>query len=246
MKKIKIFAFLFLATGLACFSQEENLKEREKQAAFNPTNTSFAKKEISYITLKNGDKIEGYIKGIGWKKGQVKEVVFEVSGEKKKKIPASEISELYALPSKFGQLSKMDSYFSDATKWGNQDVSDVVNKGYTCYTIQKVSLKNKKAEQEFLMQLVNPRFSKEISVFSDPWAKKTSSIGVGSLKLAGGIAKSYYLKKGDKMIWITKGNFMDYFEDLFYDNDKFKTKYSERKIKWSLLGVYILDYTEFS
>ncbi len=50
------------------------------------------------------------------------------------------------------------------------------------------------------MQLVNPRFSKVISVYSDPFAKETSSIGIGGLKLAGGIAKSYYLKKGEKMI----------------------------------------------
>ena len=246
MMRMKFFAILFIAAGFVSFAQEENLKEREKQAAFTPTSMTYAKKEISYLTLKNGDKLEGYVKGMGWKKGQIKEIVFEVSGEKKRKIPASEIAEFYTLPSKFGQLSKMNNYFSDATKWGNQDVSEVVNKGYTCYTVQMVSLKNKKEEQEFLMQLVNPRFSKIISVYSDPWARETASIGVGSLKLAGGIAKSYYLKKGDKMIWITKGNFMDYFEDLFYDNEQFKAKYADREIKWSLLGVYILDYTEFN
>ncbi len=39
---------------------------------------------------------------------------------------------------------------------------------------------------------------------------------------------------------------MDYFEDLFYDNEKFKLKYADRKIKWSLIGVYVLDYTEFN
>jgi hypothetical protein len=30
------------------------------------------------------------------------------------------------------------------------------------------------------------------------------------------------------------------------DNDKFKAKYADQKFKWSLLGVYVLDYTEFS
>ena len=144
-------------------------------------------------------------------------------------------------------MSERSNFFNDATKWGKSDASKYLSKGYTMYTNQLVSLKNKKKEAEYLMQVINPKFSQYIQVYSDPWAKETMSIGVGSLKLAGGIKKSYYIKKGgEKVLWLTKKDFDEHFASLFMDNDKFKAKYADHKFKWSLLGVYVLDYTEFS
>ncbi len=242
--KLKLLFVLFLAS-VTVFAQE-NLKEREKQARFDPGYETFSRKKTAYLTYKDGKKIEGKLKKTKTKKGQIREVYFEIAEKQVEKIPASEIKELYVYPSGFEKAGKFNNVFYDVSKWGNSSLSDVVNKGYSYYTNQKVSLKNKKAEAEYLMQLVNPRFSAVMQVFHDPFASKTGSIGVGGLKLAGGIAKSYYLKKGDKIVWLHKSDFKDFFEELFMDNDKFKAKYADKKIKWSLLGVYILDYTEFS
>ncbi|MFS4456088.1 hypothetical protein [Maribacter sp. 2304DJ31-5] len=242
--KLKLFA-LFFVTMSMCFAQED-LKEREKQAAFDPAYTSFSRKKPAYVTLKDGTKIEADIKGVTYKKGQITGLKLIQEG-KKIEISAADIANLYMAPSGLDKLSKQSNYFSDATKWGKTDASKHLNKGYTMYTNQKVSLKNKKDEAEYLMQVVNPKFSRVIQVFSDPFAKETSGIGVGSLKLAGGIAKSYYIKKGDeKVLWLSKKDFDDYFASLFMDNNKFKAKYADHKFKWSLLGVYVLDYTEFS
>lgn len=247
--KIKLVSLLIVMTSFFSFAQEEKeltLKEKEKIAYFEKGFSSYSRKKPAYITLKTGEKLEGHIKGLGRKKGQIREVKFENGNGDVTKIPASEIQELYMAPSNLEKLGAKSDFFSDATKWGKADINDVVNKGYTYYLNQNVSLKNKKKEQEYLMQMVNTKYSSKIQVFFDPWAGETASIGVGGLKLAGGIAKSYYVKKGDKMIWLHKRNLDDYFEMLFLDNEKFKKEYADKKIKWSLLGVYILDYTRFS
>ena len=242
--KFKFFTMLFFATVI-CFAQED-LKEREKQAAFDPAYSSYSRKKLAYVTLKSGEKIEADIKDVDRKKGQINEIKFIKPDGSKIRIMANEITELYMAPSGMEKLQQQSDFMNDATKWGKSDASKYMDKGYTMYTNQMVSLKNKKDEAEFLMQVINPRYSKYIEVYSDPWAKETMSIGVGSMKLAGGIAKSYYIKKGDeKVLWLTKKDFEDHFASLFMDNEKFKAKYADKKFKWSLLGVYILDYTEF-
>lgn len=242
--KSTLFALVFVST-LTCFAQED-LKEREKQAAFDPAYSSYSRKEPAYVTLKDGNKFEADIKDVDRKKGQINEIKFIKPDGEKIRVKADEVLDLYMSPSGLEKLSQQTNFINDATKWGKSDASKYLNKGYTMYTNQMVSLKNKKDEAEFLMQVVNPRFSQYIQVFSDPFAKETMSIGVGSMKLAGGIAKSYYIKKGDeKVLWLTKKDFDKHFESLFMDNDKFKAKYADQKFKWSLLGVYVLDYTEF-
>lgn len=243
--KVKVLLLLFFVSSIVCFAQE-SLKEREKQAAFDPAYSSYSRKKPAYVTLKDGTKIEADIKDVDRKKGQIDELKLIGADKKKIRIKAVDIADLYMAPSGLEKMQQQSNFMNDATKWGKSDASKYLDKGYTMYTNQQVSLKNKKKEAEYLMQVVNPKYSQFIQVFSDPWAKKTASIGVGSLKLAGGIAKSYYIKKGDeKVLWLTKKDFDKHFASLFMDNDKFKAKYADQKFKWSLLGVYILDYTEF-
>ena len=242
--KVKVISLIALFIGTMGFAQED-LAEREKQAAFDPAYSSYSRKKPAYVTLKDGTKWEGEIKGVGYREGQIDELKLVVDG-KKKKFAASEIQDLFMAPSGMEKLGQMSSFWNDATKWGRSDASEYFAKGYTMHTNETVSLKNKKKPEEYLMQTVNPRYSQIIQVFSDPWARETASIGVGSLKLAGGIAKSYYVKKDDSIVWLTKKNFDEHFDRLFNDNAQFKAKYTDQKIKWSLLGVYVLDYTEFS
>ncbi|MBT2162220.1 hypothetical protein [Zobellia barbeyronii] len=243
--KLQLVSMVLFMSGVVCFGQE-SLKEREQQAAFDPAYSSYSRKKPAYVTLKDGTKLEADIKDVDRKKGQINEIKFIKPDGEKVRVKAEEIVDLYMAPSGLEKLNNQGNFMNDATKWGKTDASKYMNKGYTMYTNQMVSLKNKKKEEEYLMQVVNPKYSQFIEVYSDPWAKQTASIGIGGMKLAGGIAKSYYIKKGDeKVLWLTKKDFDEHFESLFMDNDKFKAKYGGEKFKWSLLGVYILDYTEF-
>ena len=66
------------------------------------------------------------------------------------------------------------------------------------------------------MQLLNPSFSKNIKVYHDPLAKKSMSIGVGSLTLAGGNEKSYYIAKGKEAAFrLKKKNYYEEFNALW-------------------------------
>ena len=243
--KLKMSMLLFVSS-LVCFAQED-LKEREKQAAFDPAYSTYSRKKPAFVTLKDASEIEAQIKGVGRKKGQIAEIVLIGDDKKKIKIKADEIASLFMAPSGMEQLQQQSNFFSDASKWGKTDAAKYASKGYTMYTNEMVSLKNKKKPTEYLMQVVNPKFSNVMQVFSDPFAKESMSFGVGSLKLAGGIKKSYYIKKGEeKVLWLTKKDFDKHFHTLFMDNDKFKAKYADQEFKWSLLGVYVLDYTEFT
>ena len=145
---------MFFISGVMCFAQED-LKEREKQAAFDPAYSSYSRKKPAYVTLKDGTKWEGQIKDVDRKKGQIDELKLVVDG-KKKKFAADKITDLYMAPSGLEKLGAMDGFLSDATKWGKSDASEYLAKGYTMYTNEMVSLKNKKKPKEFLMQTVNP------------------------------------------------------------------------------------------
>ncbi len=57
----------------------------------------------------------------------------------------------------------------------------------------------KKKKLTLLLQLLNPGFPNKIKVLFDPYAGETASFGFGSIKLAGGGAKTYYFKKGENV-----------------------------------------------
>ena len=49
------------------------------------------------------------------------------------------------------------------------------------------------------MHSINPKCISFIQVYGDPIAKKTSGLGIGGFNVAGGLAKSYYFKKGEEI-----------------------------------------------
>lgn len=60
---------MLIMSGVVCFAQED-LKEREKQVAFDPVCTSYSRKKSAYVTLKDGTELEGDIKDVYRKKGR--------------------------------------------------------------------------------------------------------------------------------------------------------------------------------
>jgi hypothetical protein len=107
-----------------------------------------------------------------------------------------------------------------------------------------VSLKNKKKKKEYMMQLVNPTFSSHIEVFGDPFAKSTFSVGIAGLNVAGGLAKSYYIKKDGEIFWLRNKELEVRYETLFGDCEEFVKKYPKQDIKWRYFSEYIFEYTK--
>ncbi|MGM5631291.1 hypothetical protein O2K51_10355 [Apibacter raozihei] len=141
----------------------------------------------------------------------------------------------------------MQSFFGNVNNYGRKSLNKIVSQGYIYIKNQEVSIKNKKEKKEYLMQLINPEFSSIIEVYGDPMAKETGGVSFGGgPTIGGGVTKSYYVKKGDKVYWLEKKDFNDYYNELFGDCKEFMNKYPLESADWRNLGYLILEYTKLA
>ncbi|MDN5396395.1 MAG: hypothetical protein L0G05_07705, partial [Chryseobacterium sp.] len=69
---------------------------------------------------------------------------------------------------------------------------------------------------------------------------------MGYPQLGGGVIKSYYVKKGAKVMWLHKDDFDDHYDFLFVDNAEFMKKYPKNAVEWDYLSFLINEYTAMS
>lgn len=251
--KLKLFTIVFaLSCGFAFaqdkvkYSDEERdlLKTYFFSEGFNTPATS----KVSTVIMKDGSEHKGYCKGVVTKKGQIAQIVFKDSiTEKKETYDATQIKEAYLYASGWEKFGKVSQKFSNYGMGRRNSVSKLTSNDQIYFVNQKVSLKNKKTEQEFLMQLINPEFSHLISVYHDPFAKESSGFKMGpGPTIGGGVVKSYYVQKGDTIIWLPKSDFEENYEFLFGDNAEFMKKYPYNSINWDWFSALVLEYTNMS
>lgn len=221
-KLITAFAVLFLTANFA-IAQDKFLRAVE----------GFSTKKITYITLDNGKKVEGTFRNWKRKKGQILEIKIKDSKGNKKTYAADEIKTMYLPQSGLDKLGKSLEVISAPLDWqkdqDNNLDSDLLTDGYAYFEKVEAYIKKKK-KMNALMQLVNPSFENNIRVYFDPWADETISAGVAGVKLAGGIDKSYFVKKGNEVAYrLKKKDYKDQAGDLF---GKCKSVKSLMK-KWS-------------
>lgn len=252
--KVKFLSILFLMAFGAVFAQDkikyndEELKML-KTYYFNEGFNQPATKKVSTVILKDGTEHKGYCKGVSTKKGQINAIVFKDSvTEQTNTYEAANIAEAYLYASgmeKFGKVSQKMNNFG----MGRQNNMKKLTSNDQIYFVnQKVSLKNKSDDQEFLMQLVNPDFSSLISVYHDPFAKESKGFSIGGAPAIGGVGviKSYYVQKGGKVMWLPKSDFEENYDFLFGDNAEFMAKYPYKSINWDWLSALVLEYTTMS
>lgn len=253
MKKITLFCFLLGASfqSLDTIAQEkvkytkEELKEMDN-ILFDENFIDFSRKKNSTIILKDGTIIEAPVSNIKRKKLQITSIDAKVNN-KKTTYQAEEIAEIYLPISGIAKSSKVASYFGNVNNWTRKSLKNSTNPNDVFVKNIKASLKNKKEEKEFLMQLINPEFSSIIEVYSDPAAKETTGVSFGGgPQIGGGSIKSYYIKKGEEVIWLKKAEFEDQYDFLFGDNKEFMNKYPLKSVKWDYLSYLILQYTKMS
>ncbi|AFL80529.1 hypothetical protein Aeqsu_1030 [Aequorivita sublithincola DSM 14238] len=207
-----------------------------------------ATKKVSTVIMKDGSEHKGYCKGVVTKKGQIAQIVFKDSvTDNKETYDASQIAEAFLYAGGFEKFSKVSKKMSNFGMGGRNNVKKLTSNDQIYFINQKVSLKNRKDEQEFLMQLINPDFSQIISVYHDPFAKESGGFSVGgSPTFGGGVVKSYYIQKGDKVMWLPKNDLEENYEFLFGDNAEFMAKYPYKSINWDWLSALVLEYTIMS
>jgi len=234
MKKKYLLIFLSFMIGFSVFAQK-----------FSPGFEDFSRKKTTFITMADGTEHAVYIKKFKRKKGLIDEFKVEsVNGGKKVKINPEHISHMYIAPSGLGKLGQKLEAALDLTRIQDGELDKAhLDEGYLYMESSEVQIKKKKT-QYCMLQLMNPTFSGKIKVYNDPFAKETASIGLGSLTLAGGLDKSYYIKKKGENIArkIKKKEYKKDMTELFSECSDVLAKYADNS-KWSEFETFIFDYS---
>ena len=228
---------ILLIAAISCFSLVSFAQ------TFIPAFDRFSGKEIAYIYLEDGSKVEGTIDDLDRKKGLIEEVTILPTGQKKKQTFApKDIKTMYLPASGFNKLnSSLDQTFN-AQKWKSNDVNmEIINKGYAYF--EKVKVNIKKDTEDLLMQMVNPSFSSKVKVFHDPLAQESMRFGVAGITMAGGDDKSYFLQVGNTIAKkIKKKEYDDEYLNLFKDCPALLQKIKDDH-RWVNFDKHLLEYT---
>lgn len=224
-----LVAAVFLST--TAFSQK-----------FIPAFDTFSGKKTAIVVLEDGTKVEGTIKDLDRKKGQIESIKLKLENGKKVEYEAEEVKHMYLPPSGFDKMVKVLDFSSDATQWGDDIDKDVVSKGYAYF--EKTEVVIKKKTRVLLMQLINPSFVGDIRVYTDPFARETASLGVGGLTVAGGDEKSYYIKKGDAPAFKVEKKSYKKNLDMIFKGCSSLLKKLKSKAVWTHFAEHVAEYNQ--
>jgi len=251
--KTKALLMVLSLTSAFIFAQEKVKYSKEQikimeEYLFNEGFSAPSQKKVSTIILKDGSVYKGYCNDAEMKKGQIYQISLKDSATKKQmKFDAENVREMFLLPSNFEKGIKAVKFVSNVNNIARKKMKKSVAEERIHFINQTVSLKNKRDEKEFLMQLINPEFDDIISVYYDPRAKETTGMSVGfGMQVSGGITKSFYVKKGNKIIWLHKDDFQDNYDFLFGDNPEFMKKYPKKSVEWDYFSFLVNEYTQMS
>lgn len=250
--RLKSLLLVLCLAGTTAFAQKVKYSKEEKKEMnkylFNEGFDTASDKKVSTIILKDNTEHQGYSKSWEKQRGQILSITIEdVDTRKSKKFAATDIAEMYLYPTETEKSMKAAKFISNMRNYSTKKYKKSVTDDAIPFENQTVSLKNKKESKAFLMQVINPEFNDIISVYHDPFATTTYSSGfVGGPAFGGGVIKSYYVKKGNKVMWLHKDDFEDNYDFLFGDNTEFMQKYPKDSVKWDYLSFLIYTYTEMA
>lgn len=232
MKTKLILLFVFLGGFIFNLTAQE----------FIDGSANFSRKKDSHFILKDGTKITGLLHAWKVKKGLIKEITVTTDDGKKTKISPSKIDHMYLIPSGLDNMVRGVKIGTNVNRW---KADSGVNKGFIeegYVLFESTEFKIKKKKMEVLGQLINPGFSSPVKVYYDPFAKETTSVGPGNLKVAGGIAKSYYVKVGDETaVKFTKKEYNKAFSTIYGNCKELAAAYP--KLAWRDFARHLYFYS---
>ncbi|MEI3791640.1 MULTISPECIES: hypothetical protein [unclassified Chryseobacterium] len=250
--KLKTLLLAVCVASTTAFAQKVKYSKEERKEMnrylFNEGFNTASDKKVSTIILKDNTEYQGYSKSWEKQRGQILSITIEdVDTGKPMKFAAADIAEMYLYATEMEKSMKAGKFISNMRNYSTKKYNKSVTNDAIPYENQIVSLKNKKEPKAFLMQVINPEFNELITVYHDPFASETISTGFGGAPaFGGGVIKSYYIKKGDKVMWLHKDDFKDHYDFLFGDNAEFMKKYPKNSVEWDYLSFLIYQYTEMN
>lgn len=216
----------------------------QDEMRFTSPVVGFSKKKTAYIFKTDGSKVTCNIKSLKWTKGLIDEIkISDLDGEKIK-ISPEDISHMYAPPSGAQKLGNAIDFGLNATQWENSDLDQELL-GEKLVYFESTQMKVKKKTLQVMGQVLNPTYCKNIRVYSDPFAKESMGVGVGGVTVAGGLDKSYYIKKAGEASGykLEKKNYSEEFKLIFSDAPKLIEKYGDAP-KWSEFETHVWEYAQ--
>lgn len=250
--RLKTLLLALCVASTAAFAQKVKYSKEERKEMnrylFNEGFNTATDKKVSTIILKDNTEHQGYSKSWEKQRGQILSITIEdVDTRKPIKFEAADIAEMYLYATETEKSMKAAKFISNMRNYSTKKYGKSVTDDAIPYENQIVSLKNKKEPRAFLMQVINPEFNELITVYHDPFASETASTGfAGAPAFGGGVIKSYYIKKGSKVMWLHKDDFEDNYDFLFGDNPEFMKKYPKNSVEWNYLSFLIYQYTEMN
>ena len=202
----------------------------------------FSMKKTAYVTLMDGTEMTGQFKGGVVVNGIYKTVSLKDEEGKKHKWKPEEVKSMLLPVSKISEIGKSTKNINNATKWEDDSSLNeaALEEGYVLF--ESVVLKKKKKEQTVLLQLLNPAYSESVKVYHNAMSGETGGLSVGGIKVTGGDARTYYVKKGEGMAMkFGKPKYKENYVELFGDCSTFAEKYGE-DIKWSDFEEHVYFY----
>lgn len=192
--------------------------------------------------LASGEEIHGKFQGGALLNGYLGKVVIKLDNGEKAKFNPDEPVSLRVKASKLAKLSMLAESASSIKEITDTDFSEIVNREYIIF---ETALKASKKDKARLLQLLNPGFDDKIRVYADPEANETIGVGIGDVKLTGGMDKSYlFVKGGDKAVKVKKGSYRKNFDELYSNCDKLMTSFGNDKIKWNDVAGHVFVYNQ--
>jgi hypothetical protein len=205
----------------------------------------FSRKKTAYLHMEDGTKLEGTLAGFKRSKGLIEAVKMKDANGEKLKIDPATISYMYLASSNLARLGAAMEAVGSIRNWEKETNMDttLMNDGYVYF--EKSSTKIKKKTNDLMLQLMNASFSSKIKVYHDPFASESMALSIGDITVAGGLDKSYYIKKSDDELAIRlfKRDYKEMFITLFGDCPEVMDAYGDN-IKWSELETHIYEYTQ--
>ena len=222
---------LIAVMALPCFTYAQRF--------LSPTETVSGKK-ISYLTMDDGTEVQCNVKKLKFSKGLIEELkIVDLDGNKVK-IKPEEIDHMYLPPMGIEKMTKAVDFVSDATLWNEDELDgDLFADGYVLY--EKANVRIKKKTEVMMLQLLNPHFSNKIRVYNDPLSGETGSMSVGGVKVAGGLAKSYYVMTDDVAVKLKKKDYDEQFPLYFKSCPDLVNQYKD-DIEWGEFVNHIYTY----
>jgi hypothetical protein len=202
---------------------------------FMPGFDIFSHKMPAYLTLNDGTKVEGEIDKLNRKRNNISGIKMVINGKDIEYAP-EDIKEMY-LPA--NKLNKFSLKYDNALNTSKDYDLDVINEGYGYFENTEVEFGGK--VQTLMMQLVNPSSANKITVYFDPMAMQTMSVGIGPIS-TGGIDRSYYIKTSEGTAFkISKANIKKVYKELFEDCPSL-LKEIGKKPNWKVFDEYVFAH----